>query len=233
MGVNKNKICQTKRNERETKMKTKKFLLMIVVVMCSIKGFGQVNVSGDAAYYSKNLSTFTGLMFSEDPAMVSHLNITLDTMNFRLSAAYSGQHAIHHLKDGDRFNLLDLSVCYNVNEELGLSAGYELTYADNIEKDEIGHGVFAMARYSHNNVNSILIYFSDPKMVNRYYIGSVDVEVMKNVSLYTLAGYTNTKDTPLYGLIGLKYKKGGFFAGTYWVFDKDNPGPVCSVGISF
>ena len=192
-----------------------------------------VSFSGDVAYYSKNLSTFTGLMFDENPSVVTHVNVGADYKKFNISAAYSGQHSIHHLEDGDRLNMLDLYCCYNVNKELNLSVGYELTYSDNTGNDEFGHGVFAMAMFHKDRVSSTAIFFADPKIQNTYYIGSVDLQVGKNVGIYTLAGYTNTKDTPLYGLIGLKYKKGGFFAGTYWVFDKDNPGPVASVGLSF
>jgi len=215
----------------------KSVVLMVVMVLLSISVFAQtdsviVSFSGDVAYYSKNLSTFTGLMFGENPSVVTHVNVGADYKKFNISAAYSGQLGIQHLTDGDRFNMLDLSLSYSVSEELNLSAGYELTYTDN-EHDEFGHGVFAMAMFHKDRVSSTAIFFADPKIQNTYYIGSVDLQVGKNVGIYTLAGYTNTKDTPLYGLIGLKYKKGGFFAGTYWVFDKDNPGPVVSVGLSF
>ena len=206
--------------------------LSVSVVSAQTKDTVSVDFSGDVAYYSKNLSTFTGLMFGEEPALVTHMNVGANYKKFNISAAYSGQLGIQHLTDGDRFNMLDLSLSYSVSEELNLSAGYELTYTDN-EHDEFGHGVFAMAMFHKDRVSSTAIFFSDPKIQNTYYIGSVDLQVGKNVGIYTLAGYTNTKDTPLYGLIGLKYKKGGFFAGTYWVFDKDNPGPVVSVGLSF
>lgn len=211
----------------------KKVVFLTVMVVMSLCVKAQVSVSGDVGFYTKNLSTFTGLMFSEEPAMVSHLNTSLELKDFSLSAAYSGQHSIHHLEDGDRFNMLDLSIGYKVNNEISTYLGYELTYTDKEGHDEFGHGVFAMAMFHKDRVSSTAIFFADPKIQNTYYIGSVDLQVGKNVGIYTLAGYTNTKDTPLYGLIGLKYKKGGFFAGTYWVFDKDNLGPVASVGLSF
>jgi hypothetical protein len=128
--------------------------------------------------------------------------------------------------------MFDLSLSYSISEELSLSAGYELTYTDN-QDDEIGHSIFAIASWSKGRVSSNFIFFSDLEFRSAYYIGSVDINVMKNVSLYTLGAYTNTKNTPWYGLIGLKYTNGHFFAGTYWVFDKDNPGPVVSAGVTF
>ena len=204
------------------------------MMVMSISIFAQdsviVDISGDVAYYSKNISTFTGLMFGENPAVVTHMNVNAQLKDFNLSAAYSGQLGIQHLDEGDRFNMLDLSVGYSVNKELNLSVGYELTYTDK-DKDEFGHGVFAMATWSKKKVSSTLIFFADPKFSSTYYIGSADVKVGKNMSVYLLGGYTNTKTSP-YGLVGVKYT-GKFFVGTYYVIDKDNPGPCCCVGISF
>ena len=205
---------------------------MLVVMGMTVCVKAQVSVNGDVGFYTKNLSTFTGLMFSEEPAMVAHMNVGVDYKKFNISASYSGQHAIHHYEDGDRFNMLDLSVGYKISKGLVVSLGYEMTYTDT-EKDQIGHGVFAMAKWSKCKVSSTLIFFADPSFKNTYYIGSIDLRVMKNVSVYTLAGYTNTKTSPLYGLVGVKYSKGSFFTGTYWVFDKDNPGPVVSAGLTF
>lgn len=213
----------------------KKLLFAIICValgVCYNAKAQVMSVSGDVAFYSKNMSTFTGLMFGEEPAIVSHLNACLEVKNFSMSAAYSGQNAINHVTDGDRFHMLDLSVGYKVNKEFGLCTGYELTYTDT-DEGEIGHGVFAMAMYNKNKVSSNLIFFADPTFKSTYYIGSIDVRVMKNVSLYVLGGYTNTKSTPWYGLVGIKYAKGNFFTGTYLVFTKYNPGPIVSAGVTF
>lgn len=211
----------------------KKIMIMLVSVLVVFEVSAQeFNVSGDVAYYSKNLSTFTGLMFSEEPAMVAHMNAGINYKDFNFSASYSGQLGIQHLTEGDRFHMLDLSAGYMVSEKVGLCAGYELAYTDS-EQDELGHGVFAMCTYAGNKVSSNLIFFADPKIQNTYYIGSVNVEMMKNVSLYVLGGYTNTKSTPWYGLVGVKYSMDSFFVGTYCVLDKENTGPVVSVGMKF
>jgi len=210
----------------------KKFMILLVVVVVSVCVKAQVNVNGDVAYYSKNLSTFTGLMFSEEPAMVAHMNAGINYKDFNFSASYSGQLGIQHLTEGDRFHMLDLYAGYMVSEKVGLCVGYELAYTDS-EKDELGHGVFAMCTYAENKVSSNLIFFADPKIQNTNYIGSVNVEMSKNVSLYVLGGYTNTKNTPWYGLVGVKYSMDSFFVGTYCVLDKENPGPVVSVGMKF
>lgn len=209
----------------------KKLMIALLAVMVTVAVFGQqINLNGDVAYYSKNLSTFTGLEFSEQSAVVTHVRGGFDYKKIGLSCTYTGQHAI----EGNKFNLLDLAANYKLNGELEISAGVEFTYQDEVEgKDAFGKGVFAMANYSKNRVSANCIYFSDPKMVNRYYIGSVDLQVGKNVSLYTLAGYTNTKDKPIYGLVGVKCTKGDVFVGTYWVFDGDNPGPVVALGLTF
>ncbi len=211
---------------------------MIVMVLLSTTMFGQkdsvsVKFSGDIGYYTKNLSTFTGLMFGENPSVVTHVNVGADYKKFNISAAYSGQHSIHHLEDGDRFNMLDLSIGYKVNNEISACVGYELTYSDNLEDGEFGHGVFAMAMYNKNMVSSTLIFFADPQLKNRFYIGSADLQVLKNISMYGLIGYTNTKGSPLYGLAGLKCKKGDISVGAYWVFDRDNPGYVISLKLGF
>ena len=211
----------------------KKIVVLTVMVLVSLCVKAQVSVSGDCAYYTKNLSTFTGTMFSEEAAMVSHLNTSMEIKDFSLSAAYSGHYLTHRLEDNDsHFHMLDMYVSYKV-KDLNLSVGYEATYSDyKGQQDEFGHGVFAMAMYAKNKVSSNFIFFSDPKIENRYYIGSLNVEVMKNVSVYGLAGYTNTKTSPLYGLVGVKYT-GKFFVGTYYVLDKINPGPVVCAGVTF
>ena len=173
-------------------------------------------------------------MVSQEPAMVAHMNTSLELKDFSLSASYSGHMGTQRVKDGDHFHMFDLYAHYSLNKEMGISIGYELAYTDNIQsKDAIGHGVFAMASYSKKAVSSLFIFFADPKIENRYYIGSLNGELMKNLSLYILGGYTNTKSTPWYGLVGLRYSKDNFFAGTYWVFDKENPGPLCGVGVTF
>ena len=207
--------------------------VMSVVSVSAQKDTLSVNFSGDIGYYTKNLSTFTGLMFGENPSVVSHMNVCANYKNLNISAAYSGQHSINHLEDGDRFNMLDLSVGYKVNKEFGLCTGYELTYSDNEIDDEFGHGIFAMATWSKNKVLTNFIFFADPTFKSTYYIASVDVKVSKNVSVYSLGEYTNTKSTRWYGLGGLKYSKGNFFAGTYYMLDKDTPGPVVSIGMTF
>ena len=211
-------------------MKKVVFLTVMVVVSLSVKA--QVSVSGDAAYYSKSLSTFTGLMSSEDAAMVSHLNTSLKLKEFSLSAAYSGHYLMHRQDNDNHFHMLDMYISYKV-KDLNLSVGYEATYSDyKGQQDEVGHGVFAIATWSRNKVSTNFIFFADPKIESRYYIGSLNVEVMKNISIYTLAGYTNTKTSPLYGLVGVKYT-GKFLVGTYYILDKSNPGPVVSVGVRF
>lgn len=211
----------------------KLFMLMALMVTVAVYGQQKVNVCGDISVYSKNLSTFTGLEFCEEPAMVAHVNTSTQFKQFSVSATYTGQIAFNHVSDGDRFNLLDLGLNYELNENLTLSTGYELTYTDNVGNDEVGHGIFAMAMYHGDKVSTNAIFFADPQLKNRFYIGSADLALMKNVSIYALAGYTNTKDNPLYGLVGVKCTKGDVFVGTYWVFDKDNPGPVISLGLGF
>lgn len=213
-------------------------VLIFVSVLSSVLVFGQdsvrVNVNGDCAYYTKNLSTFTGLMFGEEPAVVSHMNINAKLRDFSLSAAYSGHYLTHRLQDNDsHFHMLDVYVSYKV-KDLNISVGYEATYSDyKGQQDEFGQGVFAMAKYAKNKVSYNFIFFADPRIQNTYYISSVDLQVMKNVSIYLLGGYTNTKSTRWYGLGGLKYSKGNFFAGTYYMLDKDTPGPVVSIGMTF
>ena len=207
-------------------------MMSLLSISMSAQTDSVISFSGDVAYYTKNLNTFAGLMFGENPSVVTHMNVSADYKNFNLSVAYTGQHSIHHLEDGDRFNMFDLSLSYSVSEELSLSAGYELTYTDN-QDDEIGHSIFAIATWSKGIVSTNFIFFADLEFSSIYYIGSTDVKVGKNMGVYALAGYTNTKTSPWYGLVGIKYTNGHFFAGTYWVFDKDTPGPVASFGLSF
>lgn len=211
-------------------------MVILMTLMVSVSMFGQkdsvsVSVSGDVAYYTKNLSTFTGLMFGEEPAVVSHLNVNAHLKDFNFSAAYTGQNSIHHVTDGDRFHMFDLSAGYKVNNEISACVGYELTYSD-AEDDEFGQGVFAIATWSTKGSVATFILFADPKIQNRYYIGSFEQKV-GNVSLYVLGAYTNTKTIPWYGLVGLKYSKDNLFVGTYYMLDKDNPGPVISLGLTF
>ena len=202
----------------------KKSIIAVLFSFVTLCVVGQVEVTGDVAFYTKNLSTATGIMFSEDPAMVVHMNMNTTTWKgFTLSAAYSGHMGMQRLQDGDHFHMLDLSCGYSFNKEISACVGYELTYTD-AENDQIGHGVFAMATYTKRVVSSTFIFFADP---------SFDVKVGKNVSVYALGGYTNTNSNPWYGLVGIKYSKGSFFTGTYWMFDKSNPGPCACVGLTF
>lgn len=114
--------------------------------------------------------------------------------------------------------MVDLFLSYNVSKELSVSAGYELTYTDNKDsKDKIGHGVFAMANYNKERVASTFIFFSDPSFKDTYYIGSIDMKVMKDISVYTLGGYTNTKGW--YGLVGVRYNTGKISVDTYYLSD--------------
>lgn len=217
----------------------KKLLFVIICVVIGVNVNAQtkdtvcVKFTGDVAYYSKDLSTFTGLMFSEKPAMVADMNVNAQLKDFSLSAAYSGHYLTHRLQDNDsHFHMLDMYVSYKV-KDLNISVGYEATYSDyKGQQDEFGHGLFAMTSWSTKKSVATFIFFADTKIQSRYYIGSFDQKV-GNVSLYVLGAYTNTKTMPWYGLIGLKYTNGHFFAGTYVVFDKQNPGACASVGVTF
>ena len=209
----------------------KKIIVLLLALICNIS-YAQT-VSGDIGYYTKSLDLNTGVVISEEPAMVSHLNVGVEYKKISFSAAYSGHHGVQNFQDGDHFHMIDLFLSYKVNK-LSVNAGYELNYTDNKDsKNEIGHGLFAMATWSKNKMFYSFIFFSDPRFMDTYYIGSLDFQVGKNVSVYSLGGYTNTKSTRWYGLVGLKFNNGHFFIGTYWVFDKDNPGPVVTIGLPF
>lgn len=213
----------------------KKIMIMLVVMAVSVvsvsaqKDTVSVNFSGDVSYFTKNVSLATGLKFGDNPALVVHMNTLLEFKDFNLSAAYSGHIGIQRIQDGDHFHMFDFSADYMISKKLNLSIGYELTYTD-MTHGEFGHGVFAIGTFTGERLSSNVIFFADPSFKSTYYIGSTDVKVGKNMSLYVLGGYTNTKTSPWYGLFGIKYTSSNFTTGLYII---SGNGIAFNIGIQF
>lgn len=192
------------------------------------QGFG---VSGDVQYATKNVSIGTGLMFSEDPAVILHLNPSFHYESFSVTAFYSGHTGLQRLSDGDHYHIVDLLASYQFGD-FTIYGGTEFTYKD-ADTDKTGSGVVGMLTFGKEKVSSTFIFYTDIKFQVYYYILSGSYSLTENLSVYGLIGYTTAEPTPLYGMAGLKYTKGQFYAGTYYVFRDQVPGPTFNVGFVF
>jgi hypothetical protein len=211
----------------------KKFIVAMTIAMVVFNVLGQnVTASGSVEYSSKNVSLGTGLVFSEEPAVIFNGAVTVENNKFGVSASYSGYCGTQRI-EGNQFHLVDLFVSYKVNKELTLLSGPEFTYSDNGTKDETGTGLILMATYNKSKLNSTGIFYSDPKFKSIYVISSVNYQVNNNISIDGLIGATNAEAHPLYGLAGVKFSKGHLFAGAHYIFRSDARGPVFNVGFSF
>jgi len=213
----------------------KKFAVALAIIIAMAKmSVAQVEFasSGSVMYSSKNASVGTGLIFSEDPAVICQLNTSLSYGKWAVSASYSGYTGIQRISVGDQYHLLDVFGSYKINDEFTLYMGPEFTYKDS-EIDAIGTGLVAMMTWSKGRVASTLIYYTNPEFAFHYIIGSVNVEISSNFSCYGLAGLTTAEASPVYGMAGLKYTKNAFFVGVYYTFRVNAPGPFFNAGFSF
>lgn len=208
--------------------------MAIAMVVFNVLNGQNVTASGSVEYSSKNVSLGTGLVFTEEPAVIFNgaVAVESDSSKLGVSAFYSGYCGTQRI-DGDQFHIIDLFVSYKINKELTLYAGPEFTYSDNATKDETGAGLIAMVAYNKSKLNSTGILYSDPKFKSFYVIGSVNYSVNDNLSIDGLIAGTNAEAHPIYGLAGVKFSKGHLFAGAHYVFRVDAPGPVFNVGFSF
>lgn len=208
--------------------------IVIASAKMSIAQNVNVSVSGSAMYSSKNTSIGTGLVFSEDPAVISQLNTSVSYEKWAISAYYSGYTGIQRLNAGDQYHLVDLFASYNITDGLTLHVGPEFTYKDLSETDDvIGSGLVAMMTWSKNKVDATVIYYTDPHFQIHYVIGSASINITKNFNAYGLVGVTTAEASPVYGMAGVKYSKDAFFAGVYYTFRYNAPGPHFNVGFKF
>lgn len=222
-------------------------ILVTIVTMCCISIYGQsdsvnnvvesthntVTVGGSVEYSSKNVSLGTGLVFSEEPAVIFNGAVTVElAKKFGVSAFYTGYCGTQRL-EGNQFHIVDLLASYNVNNELTLYTGPEFTYSDNGTNDETGAGLILMATYNKSKLNSTGILYSDPCFRSIYVISSVNYQVKNNFSIDALVGVTNAETKPIYGLAGIKYNGHHIFAGAHYIFRSDAPGPVFNIGLTF
>ena len=215
----------------------KKLVVLIAIVIAMVEmSFAQsveFGVSGSAMYSSKNASVGTGLVFSEDPAVICQMNASVSYNKWAISAYYSGYTGIQRLSVGDQYHLVDLLASYNITDGLTLHVGPEFTYKDNNESDIVGSGLIGMMTWSRNKISSTFIYYTDPKFTIHYFIGSVDYNIVDNFNAYGLVGVTTAEPTPVYGMVGVKYSKNAFFAGVYYTFRYNATGPHFNVGFKF
>lgn len=221
-------------------MKRLLIVLAIVIAMAkmsiaqNVEHNVEVGVSSSVMYSSKNASVGTGLVFSEDPAVISQLNVNITSGKWGVLASYSGYTGLQRLSIGDQYHLLDVFGTYQINEEFTLYVGPEFTYKDLDESEDVfGAGLIAMMTWNREKISSTLIYYTDPRFSIHYVIGSIDYRIIDNFSAYGLFGYTTAEQTPVYGLLGMKYSKNEFFAGVYYTFRENAPGPHFNVGFKF
>jgi opacity protein-like surface antigen len=218
-------------------MKKLAIVLAVFATMMAKMSIAQnvnVSVSGSAMYSSKNASVGTGLVFSEDPAVISQLNVNITSGKWGMLASFSGYTGLQRLSIGDQYHLLDVFGTYQINEEFTLYVGPEFTYKDLDESEDVfGAGLIAMMTWNREKISSTLIYYTDPRFSIHYVIGSIDYRIIDNFSAYGLFGYTTAEQTPVYGMLGMKYSKNEFFAGVYYTFRENAPGPHFNVGFKF
>lgn len=206
--------------------------IVIASAKMSIAQNVNVSVSGSAMYSSKNTSVGTGLVFSEDPAVICQMNASVSYNKWAISAYYSGYTGIQRLSVGDQYHLVDLFASYNITDGLTLHVGPEFTYKDIAESDDVvGAGLIGMMTWNRNRISSTLIYYTDPHFSIHYVIGSVDYRIVDNFSAYGLIGFTTAESSPVYGMVGAKYEKDVVSVGVYYTFHKLTPGPHFTVGI--
>jgi len=215
----------------------KKLAIVLAIVIATAKmSIAQVefSVSGSAMYSSKNTSVGTGLVFSENPAVISQLNANITSGKWGLLTSYSGYCGIQRLSVGDQYHLIDIFASYQINDEFTLYVGPEFTYKDIAESDDVfGAGLIGMMTWNRNRISSTLIYYTDPHFSIHYVIGSADYRIVDNFSAYGLVGFTTAEASPVYGMAGIKYSKDAFFAGVYYTFRYNAPGPHFNVGFKF
>ena len=215
----------------------KKLVVMFAIIIAMVEmGFAQnveFGISGDAMYSSKNASTGTGLVFSEDPAVILHVNTTLTYNKWGVSAFYSGYTGLERFSVGDQYHIVDLLASYTINDEFTVYVGPEFTYKDVNDTDIVGSGLIGMVTWNRNKISSSFIYYTDPKFTIHYFIGSVNYNIVDNFSTYALVAYTTAEPTPVFGMVGVKYSKDVFFTGVYYAFRDNAPGPFFNVGFKF
>ena len=216
-------------------MKKLAIVLAVFAAMMAKMSIAQsvnVNVSGSAMYSSKNASVGTGLVFSENPAVISQVNVNLSHGKWGLLASYSGYTGLQHLSVGDQYHLLDVFGSYQINDEFTLYVGPEFTYKDLDESDDVfGAGLIAMMTWNREKISSTVIYYTDPHFSIHYVIGSADYRIINNFSVYGLVGFTTAESSPVYGMVGAKYEKDVVSVGVYYTFRELTPGPHFTVGI--
>lgn len=208
-------------------------IVMIAFVAMVVNGFGQnFNVSGDVQFSSKNISLGTGIVFEESTAFITHLNGNMQFKKVGVSVCYSGYSSI--TGSHTTYNLVDIIGSYEVSDNFTLMAGYEATYTDYTDQDDKnGSGIFAMATWNKGRFSTTGIVFTNPQISFLYLIQSATYQISDHVSAYGLFGYTNAEAYPVYGLAGLKVKKGAISFGAYGVARYDAPGAVFNIECSF
>lgn len=209
------------------------FAIFIAMVEMSFAQSVEFGISGDAMYSSKNASTGTGLVFSEDPAVILHVNTSLTYDKWGISAFYSGYTGLQRLSVGDQYHMVDLLASYTINDEFTVYVGPEFTYKDVSDADIVGSGLIGMVTWNRNKISSTFIYYTDPGFTIHYFIGSVNYNIVDNFSTYALVAYTTVEPTPVFGMAGIKYSKNLFFTGVYYTFRDNAPGPFFNIGFKF
>lgn len=212
-------------------MKKVMVIFAIIIAMVQVSVFAQkveFSMSGDVQFSTKNASTGTGLIFSEEPAIILHANPSIQYGKWSVTGFYSG-----HVGLDMRYHIVDILASYRVNDEISLYVGPEFTYKDLEGTDAVGAGLVGMMTWNRKSISSTLIYYTDPHFTIHYVIGSMSYNITKGVSISGLIAYTNAESTPVYGMVGVKYSKNSFFVGAYYSFRKDAPGPFFQVGIKF
>ena len=196
--------------------------------------FAQVGVSGDVQFFSKNASLATGFVYDETPAIILHLNADyqIPSSRFGVSGFYTGHTSRKETGVVNHYHLVDICAHYNITNGLVIYAGPELIYK-HTDGNKIDVGLLGMITWSKEKFATSFIIYTNPQFQFFYYIGSANINVCKNVSIYTLGAYTTAEQFPVYGLSGLKYSNGKFFTGAYYVFRKDAPGPTFHIGFTF
>ena len=196
--------------------------------------FAQVSLSGDVQFFSKNTSLATGLVYDEDPAVALHLNATYKiSERFGVSGFYTGHSCRKETGITNQYHLVDALLHYNITDDLVLYAGPEFVYKRKDNNNITDVGLIGMLTWSKSKVSTSFIAYSNPQFQFFYGIGSVTINLRKDLSMYVLGAYTTAEPTPVYGLSGLKYSSGQFFSGIYYVFRSDAPGPMFNIGITF
>ena len=209
-------------------------MLAVIIAMGAKMSIAQVEVStsGSVMYSSKNASVGTGMIFSEDPAVICQLNASLSYGKLGVFASYSGYTGIQRFNIGDQKHLFDVFGSYEFCDGLTVYVGPEFVYNDS-EVDVTSAGLVAMMTWSKGRISSTLIYYTNPQFTFHYVIGSMNVEISSNFSAYVLGGYTTAEDTPVYGVAGLKYTKNAFYVGAYYAIRSNAPGPFFNIGFAF